>query len=62
MAANACRWLLNACFGMAHPVIHEFKPMLVWRQSVARCDAGDEPRADRPQAARARGDDLALSR
>ena len=39
MAANACRWLLNACFGMAHPVIHEFKPILMRRQSVARCGA-----------------------
>ena len=37
MAANACRYLLNACFGMAHPVIHEFKPVVMWRQSVARC-------------------------
>ena len=36
MAANASRYLLNACFGMAHPVIHEFQPNLMWRQSVAR--------------------------
>lgn len=36
MAANACRYLLNACFGMAHPVIHEFLPILMARQSVAR--------------------------
>lgn len=42
MAANACRYLLNACFGMAHPVIHEFKPVVMWRQSVARRDAADD--------------------
>ena len=41
MAANACRYLLNACFGMAHPVIHEFKPVVMWRQSVARCSLDD---------------------
>ena len=59
MAANACRWLLNACFGMAHPVIHEFKPILMRRQSVAPCDVGDDER----MAIHARGaDDVALSR
>lgn len=42
MAANACRYLLNACFGMAHPVVHEFKPVVMWRQSVARCSAADD--------------------
>ena len=42
MAANACRYLLNACFGMAHPVIHEFKPVVMWRQSVARCHGADD--------------------
>ena len=41
MAANACRYLLNACFGLAQPVSHEFKPVVMWRQSVARCNAGD---------------------
>jgi LacI family transcriptional regulator len=57
MAANACRWLLNACFGMAHPVIHEFKPMLVWRQSVARLDEVDERRMACPDPVRAPGRD-----
>jgi len=42
MAANACRYLLNACFGMSHPVIHDFKPALMWRQSVARRDEPDD--------------------
>ena len=39
MAANACRYLLNECFGLSQPVVHEFKPALVWRQSVARSEA-----------------------
>jgi len=43
MAANACRYLLNACFGMAHPVSHEFKPVVMWRQSLARRQLPDDP-------------------
>ena len=39
MAANACRYLLNECFGLAQAVVHEFNPVLVWRQSVARREA-----------------------
>ncbi len=35
MAANACRFLLNECFGLAQPVAREFRPALVWRDSVA---------------------------
>jgi len=50
MAANACRYLLNACFGMSHPVIHDFKPVVMWRQSVAR---RDEPGGRAPPAGRA---------
>jgi LacI family transcriptional regulator len=35
MAANACRFLLNECYGLSLPVAREFKPALVWRESVA---------------------------
>ena len=54
MAANACRYLLNACFGMAHPVVHEFNPILVWRQSVAPRDGVDERRGERAHLALSR--------
>jgi LacI family transcriptional regulator len=36
MAANACRYLLNECFGLAQAVVHDFRPLVVWRQSVGR--------------------------
>jgi LacI family transcriptional regulator len=39
MAAHACRYLLNECFGLALAVVHEFNPVLVWRVSVARIGA-----------------------
>jgi LacI family transcriptional regulator len=40
MAANACRYLLNECFGLAQAVVHDFQPALIWRESVARAPAG----------------------
>ena len=46
MAANACRYLLNECFGLALPVVHEFHPALVWRQSVARKGVTTPPSSD----------------
>lgn len=58
MAANACRYLLNACFGMAHPVVHEFRPILVWRESVTqRGGAPAVPDTRPPGAARHRAPD-----
>ena len=32
--ANACRFLLNQCYGMTLPVAREFTPEIVWRDSV----------------------------
>ncbi|HEX7688816.1 MAG TPA: substrate-binding domain-containing protein [Burkholderiaceae bacterium] len=34
MAASACRFLLNECYGLAQPVAREFQPVLMWRDSV----------------------------
>jgi LacI family transcriptional regulator len=31
---NACRDLINRCYGMALPVTRTFAPSLVWRESV----------------------------
>jgi LacI family transcriptional regulator len=39
MAANACRYLLNECYGLSQPVERDFVPVVMWRQTVAR--AGD---------------------
>jgi LacI family transcriptional regulator len=36
MAANACRFLLNECYGLEQAVAREFQPGVVWRQSVGR--------------------------
>jgi LacI family transcriptional regulator len=33
-AANACRFLLNQCYGLTLPVARDFSPELVWRDSV----------------------------
>jgi len=39
MAASACRFVLNECYGLAQPVTREFAPALVWRDSVGTCGA-----------------------
>jgi LacI family transcriptional regulator len=36
MGLNACRMLLNSCYGMALDVSHDFEPTLVPRDSVAK--------------------------
>ena len=36
MAANACRFLLNECYGLSQPVAREFVPVVMWRQTVTR--------------------------
>jgi LacI family transcriptional regulator len=36
MAANACRYLLNECYGLALAVERDFLPVVMWRQSVLR--------------------------
>jgi LacI family transcriptional regulator len=41
VATNACRQVLNLCYGLALPVSREFPPEVVWRQSVA--DAHHHP-------------------
>jgi LacI family transcriptional regulator len=35
VATNACRHLLNLCYGLTLPVSREFPPELMWRDSVA---------------------------
>jgi LacI family transcriptional regulator len=40
MAANACRYLLNECYGLSQPVARDFIPVVMWRQTVMR--ASDE--------------------
>jgi LacI family transcriptional regulator len=35
VASNACRHVLNLCYGLALPVSREFQPEVIWRQSVA---------------------------
>ena len=51
-AANACRFLLNQCYGLTLPVARDFSPALVWRDSVgvgpAREDGPSETRPKRP--------------
>ena len=37
---NACRQLINRCYGLELPVSREFAPSLVWRGSVV---AGPHP-------------------
>jgi LacI family transcriptional regulator len=39
-AVNACRYLLNLCYGTQLPVVRSFAPELVWRESVS---AGPHP-------------------
>lgn len=36
MAANACRYLLNECYGLSQPVERDFVPVVMWRQTVTR--------------------------
>lgn len=35
-AASACRFLLNQCYGSALPVLRDFTPEIVWRDSVGK--------------------------
>lgn len=35
VTTNACRFLLNLCYGMSLPVERDFRPEVVWRASVA---------------------------
>ncbi|MFL6661049.1 MAG: substrate-binding domain-containing protein [Rhizobacter sp.] len=39
-AANACRFLLNQCYGLAVPVAREFAPAVVWRDSLGTAPRG----------------------
>lgn len=55
MAANAARFLLNECYGLAQPVERDFMPVLMWRQTVARASDAATTAVDpirRPPAAR----------
>jgi LacI family transcriptional regulator len=45
VAANACRHLLNLCYGLDLPVVREFPCSLVWRHSVAPLPGADLPGA-----------------
>jgi len=39
-AANACRFLLNQCYGLAVPVVRDFAPAVVWRDSLGTAPQG----------------------
>lgn len=39
-AANACRFLLNQCYGLAVPVVRDFAPAVVWRDSLGTAPRG----------------------
>jgi len=45
-AANACRFLLNQCYGLTLPVARDFSPELVWRDSVGVGPHGLQVRDD----------------
>jgi LacI family transcriptional regulator len=38
MAANACRYLLNECYGLSQSVARDFMPVVMWRQTVMRAN------------------------
>ena len=46
MAANACRYLLNECYGLSQPVARDFVPVVMWRQTVARANDAATARVD----------------
>jgi len=45
-AANACRFLLNQCYGLTLPVARDFSPEFVWRDSVGVGPHGLQVRDD----------------
>ena len=58
MAANACRYLLNECYGLSQPIARDFMPVVMWRQTVMRAndasttvDSIRRPPGARPAAA-----------